>query len=143
MSYLDDTLVALGVRDLEADDVVAAGEAVGDATVLAVDVLDHLGLGGEGGAAAGRVEEDAEGSGAVAVVHRPRHLLRAAGLEGSDGVARDLDARAAVVGPHADVLQGRRVGQALRDDEAAVGADRGREGQEGGEGREGLHVGGL
>lgn len=105
MSYLHDTLVARSGRDLEADDVVATGEAIGDAAVQAVDVLDHLGLDGEGGALAGRVEEDAERAGAVAVVDRPRYLLRVAGLEGGDGVAGDLDALAAVVGPHADVLQ--------------------------------------
>lgn len=143
VSYLHDTLVARRSRDLEADNVVATGEAVGDAAVQAVDVLDHLGLDGEGGALAGRVEEDAEGASAVAVVDRPRQFLRGAGLEGGDGVASDLDARAAVVGPHADVLQGRRVGQAGGVDEAAVGTDRGREGQEGGEGGEGLHVGGC
>lgn len=137
---MHDALVALGGGDLEAEDVVAAGEAVGDAAVLAVHVLDHVSLDAEGGALAGGVEEDAEGAGAVAVVHSPGDLLGCAGLEGSHGVTANGHTLTAAVGGDTDVLKRSGVGETRRSDEAAVGADGSGQGQDGEDGGEGLHL---
>ena len=140
LSDLHDALVALGGGDLEAEDVVAAGETVGNAAVQAVHVLDHLGLDAEGGALAGGVEEDAEGAGAVAVVHGPGDLLGRAGLERSHGVAGDGHTLTAAVGSDTDVLKRGGVGETRRGDETAVGADRSGQGQDGEDGGQGLHL---